>query len=236
MLTTLAAVALMGAQSDSISNYVQTGLRDASFTIRFTQSNFQELDKINSDFSKSYRFKSTTVKLKEPFKLRTESTVEDSTMVYVINGKKKHISVPKARIGQTFDCSKEPGKLQTWLDFGVLTPGIVGDYYTARFVRADRATGESVFDLTYVSSLGDGTRNRVWMDKRKFISKREWYSQMGNKPLLATFIYSDPVEQNGAYFPTKLTVKNADNKVAGVSTYQGMKLNSGLVDSLFAIK
>lgn len=234
MLTTVAAT-LIFAQSQSINDYLQPALKDAAFNVKFVKADFAELEKINKDFANSYRFKSNVVKIKEPFKLRVESTVEDSTVVYIVNGKTKQYSIPKARIKKSDDCSKEPGKLQTWLDFGVLTPAIVGSYYQAKFVRIDRATGDAVFDLTYVPSLTDGTRQRVWMDARKFISKREWYSQMGNKPLMATFTYTDPVQQNGAWFPTKMTVRNADNKIAGQSSYTGMKLNSGLSDSPFQL-
>jgi outer membrane lipoprotein-sorting protein len=99
----------------------------------------------------------------------------------------------------------------------------------------DRATNDYVFDLTYFQPKWDDTsRHRVWVDpEKRFTTKREWYSQHGRH--LATFYYEKAVLQAGVWMPTVVTVRNADNKVAGVMEYTRVKVNGGLNDSLFAI-
>jgi hypothetical protein len=63
------------------------------------------------------------------------------------------------------------------------------------------------------------------------VTRREWYNQYGRQ--LATFTYENPKQFSGVWFPTRLTVKNVDNVVAGITRYDSIKVNSGLADSLF---
>jgi outer membrane lipoprotein-sorting protein len=92
-----------------------------------------------------------------------------------------------------------------------------------------------VFDLTYDPSLDYAARHRVWIDKAKgIITKREWYNHRGTQ--LATFLYEAPKQYDGVWVPTRMTVKNADNVVAGITRYESVKVNTGLADSLFELK
>lgn len=121
------------------------------------------------------------------------------------------------------------------MDFGVLTKSLFTDLFEAKFVRKDRATADVVFDLTFPAKLDDTSRHRVWIDpEKKIVTKREWYGQRGNQR--ATFLYESPVLVDGVWFPTKVTVKNVENKVAGISRYEAFKINTGLEDSLFDLK
>lgn len=235
-VTLLATILATSAFQQDISQLWQGNLKDAAFTARVVRGDQRELAKINRDFGQSYRFTSTTVKMKEPFKLRLEARVEDTDILFIVNGVRKYFRIPRANISRREDVSKAPGKRQTALDFGLLTPSLFNELYQAKFVRVDRATGQPVFDLTYVPSLKDKTRNRVWVDpQRRYIAKREWYSQIDGR-LQATFVHDRPQQSSGVWFPTRLTVINADGKVAGITEYVNLKANVGLDDSLFAIK
>lgn len=219
----------------SINDFIPTNFKDLSFTWKMGTANFAELQKINKDFAQSYRFKTSSVRIKEPFKLRIESTVEDTTITYVINGTDKLIRIPRSKLNLKQKLAKDPGKLQTTLDFGIITPALLNDFYTATFVREDRGTQDVVFDLNYVARFKDKTRQRVWIDpKQKYISKREWYNRDGR--LMATFSYANPVQESGVWFASQITVRNADNKVAGTSSFERIKFNEGLAESLFEIK
>ncbi len=235
-MTSLIAAAVLGQGTPTIRSLVQDDLRDLSFTARVASSNQAELRKINPDFANSYRFSSSQVWLKEPFKLRLESTVDDTKIFFILNGSQRTVRVPRAGISQREDLSKAPGKRQTPLDFGLLTPSLFQDYFVAKFVRTETRgefQGDHVFDLTYVARLDDTTRHRVWVDPTtKITAKREWYSQLGGH-LMAVFTYDQVREVSGVWIPTRLTVRNADGKVAGATTYAGVKVNSGLADSLF---
>lgn len=237
-ITLIAALAMSPLpQSVSIDDVWQANLRDASFTARIVQASRSELSKINKDFATSFQLLGNTapVRLKEPFKLRIETKEGDTTFLFIVNGTTRVSRAPKANISVRQNLDKSPGKRQTILDFGLLAPSLFRELFKAEFVRMDRATGHAVFDLTYFPNLRDTSRQRIWVDRdRKFIAKREWYAQQ-DKRLLATFTYLAPIQDGGIWAPTRLEVRNADNKLAGVMAYEQMKLNTGLAESLFAV-
>jgi outer membrane lipoprotein-sorting protein len=233
MMHLVAATALViGAQgSYDWQDIVQKGFQDATFEAKAVKGVQKELQKINKEFAYSYRFDSMSARVKEPHMLRLESTVDDTKLLYIMNGTKKYFNVGN-RLKGTDDVSRAPGKRQTFMDFGILTPSIFADPFKATFVRVDRESGDLVFDLTYQSKYDDTSRHRVWIDKdKRYITKRVWFSQEGVQ--LATFIYENPKNKDGVWFPTRCTVKNNDDKVAGVTEYTKMVINSGLPDSIF---
>lgn len=235
MSLTATVVAAVLGQSYSISDVVQTRLTDASFTAQVDRAVIAELRKINNDFASAYRVKSTDVKLKEPFKMRLESNVEGNRILFVLNGANRVFRVSPAGISQRENLSKSPGKRQTLFDYGLLTPSLFQNFFTAKFVRMDRATNMAVFDVTYVPSLDDTTRHRIWVDPtRKYVTRREWYSQVDGR-LMATFEYAEPKQYSGIWIPTKLTVNNAERKFAGSMSYSNVQVNTGLADSLFTL-
>lgn len=229
----LAALAT-GQSGPSTSDIVQPALHDMQFVAYNKVGNQSELQKINKDFGDSYRFKYLNIWAKEPFKLRLETRVNDTDMYYVLNGTTRVFNIPRAKLHQRENLSRGPGKRQTWLDFGLLTRSLLDDLFDAKYIRTDRATGDLVFDLTYPASMKDRSRHRIWVDKSKrYVTKREWYNQKGVQ--LATFFYEDPKQYDGVWVPTRATVRNVDNRVAGVTEYSSIKVNAGIKESLFDI-
>jgi outer membrane lipoprotein-sorting protein len=234
-LLAITSVLAVGYADPSIESLCQKDLQDATFVAVKVKAVQRELQKINDDFGTSYKFDQIRFQYKEPLKLRLEATVEDTSAIYIIDGARQIIKIPRLRINSKQDLSRSPGRRQTPLDFGVLTPSLFTDLFVARFVRTDRETGDYVFDITYNPKLDDTSRNRIWVDKaRGIVNKREWYNQSGRQ--LATFIYEAPKEVGGVWVPTKMTVKNVDNQVAGITRYDSVKVNTGLPDSLFELK
>ena len=220
-------------QDHGISEVCQSNLRDATFVATVVRGDQNELAKINKDFGASYRFKYTKVFMREPYALRLETKVDDMDIYYIINGSKQMYKVPKARINQRNDLSSSPGRRQSVFDFGLLTPSLFTSLYSAKFVRVDRATSDYVFDIHY-KDPHDTTRSRIWVDpNKKFITKREWYNQVGE--LRAIFTYDNPKQADGVWFPTRFTARNTENRVAGVTQYESLKANVGLSDNLFTM-
>lgn len=233
-LTAAIALATLTQSGQSIQSYALDGLRDVSFTQRIVTGNQRELRKINQDFANSYRFTSAKVWMKEPFMLRMEASVDDTQIFFLVNGTHKLIRIPRSRINIKDDVSMSPGKRQTAFDFGLMPASLFRDLFQGSFVRMDRATGDAVFDVTYVPRLKDKTRHRIWVDpQRQAVTKREWYGQDGG--LMATFVLEDFQKLDGLWLPTKVTVRNADNAVAGVTRYENLKVNQGIASSLFDI-
>lgn len=233
MLALLAAGSIATLFSADITDYTQPHLHDVSFKAVIVKGNQSELRKINADFGQAYRFDYANVKLKEPFMLRVESVVEDQSVLVIGNGARVLYRVPRANIKSRQNLSNSPGRRQTFLDFGLLTPSLFDSLFDAKFIRNDRATGDIVFDITYQPGLKDTSRHRVWVDPdRHIVAKSEWYNQGG--VLLATFFYESPKKINGVWVPTRLTVKNAEGALAGQTDYQNVEVNTGLASSLFS--
>ena len=235
MTFTATVLAAAIGQSVSISDVYQSGLKDATFTATVDKAVIKELKKINNDFASSYRVKSTSVQLKEPFKMRLESNVEGNSITFILNGSSRLFKVSPAGIKQRENLAKSPGKRQTLFDYGLLTPSLFSNFFVASFVRTERGSGDAVFDVTYIKSLDDTTRHRIWVDvDKKFVTKREWYSQNGGH-LMATFTYSNPKQYGSVWIPTKLSVSNADRAFAGSLNYSNIKVNTGLSESIFSV-
>lgn len=219
------------AQSQDINDYVQNRLHDLRATVKQQTANQRELEKINRDFANSYRIKQMTARYKEPSKMRLESKVGVVNVVYIINGNHKHVSA--GPIKTTDDISNAPGKRQSLMDFGILTPGFM-KLVNAKFLRYDHEGGVRypVFELTWANS-DDTSKHIVWMDgKTRTVVKRQWYNQEGK--LMAIFYYKNPVEAApGIWIPTRVEVYNAEGKLGGVTTYVDLHVNEGLPDSLF---
>jgi outer membrane lipoprotein-sorting protein len=228
------AFLLVSQASHEPSEIIQRNLKDITFTAKTKVGNQYELAKINKDFGDSYRVPSMNVWAKEPFKVRVESKIKETDALYIINGTTRLTSIPRIRLRQKENVAKGPGKRQTFLDFGLITRSMLDELFDARFIRVDRATSDLVFDLTYPKSMKDTSRHRIWVDPdKRYITKREWYNQKGRQ--LATFLYESPKQIDGVWMPTLATVKNVDNKVAGVLEYVNIHVNTGLSESLFKI-
>jgi hypothetical protein len=161
--------------------------------------------------------------------IRLDMNVNGENAYYIINGFNKSYNVPRLGIKGRDNVAKAPGKHQTLLEFGLITRSMKNSYVKGVYVRTEGS--QHVFDVTY-QYTDDTARHRVWIDaQRRYITKRMWYSRKGE--FLATFLYEDPIEHNGVWVPTKLTVKNSENKVAGVSNYTNIRANTGIGESNF---
>lgn len=233
-MSLICAVLLIGANQSapSIENYVQDDLKSLSFVARVIKANQKELRKINETFGQSYKFDTTAVFYKDPFKLRLEANVEDTSILYILKGDTQVIKVPRAGISTHQNLAHAPGRRQTLLDFGLLASSLFKDLFSATYVRKDRETGAQVFDIRYQGN-DDASRSRIWVDPvRRIIVKREWFNQADVQ--LATFFYSRPEKVNGIYVPTMLTVRNTDNVIAGVTEYNRLQVNADVSESLFS--
>lgn len=207
-------------------------LHSVSFTAKITYGNQHELRKISEDFGKTYRFQYAKVKMEAPFKIRVESVVEDQSVLVIGDGDNVLYKVPRAGIHSQQNLLNQPGRRQTFLDFGLLNRDL-GDFFASKFVRKDRATGDDVYDLTYRRAAAkDTTRYRIWINpERHMVDRKEWYGQIAE--FRAAFTYTDAKRVDGVWVPTKLSVSNADGKLAGQMSMVDVQVNPDLPASTF---
>jgi outer membrane lipoprotein-sorting protein len=230
-MTTLIAALAVATAAPSFDDAISNKLDDLTFTAKVVSATRSELRKINPDFALGYEAKEVRVLWKEPMMIRLNANQAGENITYIINGTTKTYNVPRIGARGREDVSKSPGKHQTLLDFGLLTRSMKQSFIKGTYVRTEGSL--YVFDVNYQFS-GDPTRHRVWVDpQRRYITRRMWYNRKGE--LLATFIYENPVERNGVWVPTRTTVRNAENKVAGVTEYTDVRVNTGLAASNFSV-
>lgn len=226
------ALFVAAAPAIDFDDAISSNLTDLQFRMAVTSANRSELRKINKDFAVGYEAESGLVQWKEPMKLKLSSSVNGERVVYLIVGARQSYYVQRFNLRKTDDLSQDPGRHQTLFDFGLITKSIQKNFLRGNFVRTD-SDGYNVFDVFFQFEK-DKTRYRIWVHpSRRYIAKRVWYNRKGQ--LMATFEYSNPVQSNGVWIATQVTVKNAENRVAGVTRYSNVSANSGIPDSVFKL-
>ncbi|MCS6924150.1 MAG: hypothetical protein NZM10_07235 [Fimbriimonadales bacterium] len=210
----------------------QDKLRDLQMEARAEGVRLGELRKINKDFANAYRFRRMLVQYKEPLKLRLESEVQGQKIIYILNGGQKLVIAPRQRVRE--DVTNAPGKRQTPLDFGFITPALAR-LLDAKFLREERENGTLllVYELTW-GYTQDTARHIVWIDpERRYLVRRHWHSFGIYR---ARFEYKEPVQAApGIWIPSKIEVYNADQRFGGRTVNTNIRVNQGLNDQLFEI-
>jgi outer membrane lipoprotein-sorting protein len=216
-----------GAAPPSINQFTSNNIKTMSLTSEITQDNQAELKKIQGDIALAYRLHRGSMQYMQPGKIRIEATIPHvASGYYIINGNRKCTVGPLYHRVQ--DITGAPGKKQTLLDFGFVPPELLDDY-NATFLRKDGA--DYVFQIS--PKNGDTTKDIIWVDPKTHITvKRENYDRHGK--ILKWFLYKNPVKLSvGIYVPTVVELYNPENKLAGVTAYQSVHVNSPIDPSVF---
>lgn len=244
-LNLLACLALLGlgaahradAQAEPshhLGDYAVSTLNDFKASMKIVEFSEHEGVKINKDFPLIYKIKGDIkVQYKEENMLRVDGLLGASNATLIVNGTTQYATIPAAHIKTKISLGKEPGKRKTLLDVGMISPGYLA-YTQYEFKRTQVVDGVlcAVFKVSYRDKTLDTSHRMIWIDpKTKITLKRDEYSQEGK--LNATFLYKQPVEQDGFWFPTRIEAYNNEGKRAGVTGYNSVKVNVGLADSVF---
>jgi outer membrane lipoprotein-sorting protein len=227
-LTLLAAAAAAAAGPD-IHQYASTNIKTLQMDGQVVTENRAELQKISGDFANAYRFHRVSMTYEQPGKLHFESVVAGVHIAYTINGNTRYTSVPTFHVHKVENISGAPGKKSTLLDEGLLPPEQLGDY-NATFLRKEG--GDPVYELT-PKQPGETTKEIVWIDPATHITvKRQNFDRHG--ALAKWFLYKDPIQVSpGIYVPTRIEVYNAENKLAGITAYENIRINRPVNESVF---
>jgi hypothetical protein len=220
---------------EALSKYAQPALRDFSVTGSIVQKNDAELRKIDNSFVQAYRFRESLIQYKEPMKLRIDSKAGLLTVRYVINGNRKSTQVPGLRINKVKDITGRPGEQQSMLDSGILTPGFLADGVASRFVGMQTLDGRKVpvFEFWYTDER-NSRHHFVWIDPAKrFVLRHDVHHRSGG--LKMRFVFQQPKQIAGIWVPTRVGLYNAENRLAAITRYDKIKVNTGLSESLFRI-
>ena len=217
------------AQHD-IRELTSNNVKTLQASSEIVAENQDELKKIDGDIGLAYRLHRGSMAYEQPGKIRIEASIPHFVSgYYVINGDKKLTVAPFVHKVQ--DTTGAPGKRQTLLDFGLVPPELLTDY-TATFLR--RESGLLCFQLQ-PKQAGETQKDLVWIDPKTHVTTQRYNYDRDGK-LVKWFLYKNPVlAAPGVYVPTRVELYNTENKLAGATVYQDIKVNQPLNESLFKI-
>lgn len=207
------------------------GLKDLTMVGTVAYKNEKALAKIDTGYARLYGFKSATVSLKQPDKLRMEGKLGMVKFEYIINGGTKIFRAPKVKINKQEDYSDDPAKLQDALDIGLITHSL---WRSRRVEIIDdaEAAANSEIKLRLYWPKGDMVY-LAWVDARDLYLKR-FEKRNGANTLLVRMEYSNPKRVGDVvWMPTRVDMFTSDGEKAGTSEAGDIKVNSGIPDSLF---
>lgn len=229
-----AALALMPPAvvqaAPSINSLTSAGIKTLQASSEIVTENQGELKKIDGDIALAYRLHRGAFVYEQPGKLRIDASIPHFISgYYIINGNQKLTVAPFVHKVQ--DTTGAPGKRQTLLDFGFVPPELLADD-NAVFLR--RESGLLVFQLQ-PKQAGETEKDIVWIDPKTHITTQRYnYGRDGK--LTKILRYVDPVQAApGVYVPTRVELYNPENKLAGATVYQNIKVNQPVSESLFKI-
>jgi outer membrane lipoprotein-sorting protein len=228
----LALAAMPAAQAaPDIRALTSANIKTLSASSEIVAENQGELKKIDGDIALAYRLHRGSLVYQQPGRLRIEATIPHlATGYYVINGTKKLTVAPFVHKVQ--DTAGAPGKRQTLLDFGLVPPELLADY-NVTFLRREKGllcyrvqpkqAGETYYDL-------------IWVDPRTHITAQRYnYDRHGK--FVKWILYKNPVQvAPGIYVPTRVELYNTQNRLAGATVYQNIRVNQPVSESLFKVE
>ena len=214
----------------SIQSLTSANIKTLQASSEIVTENQDQLKTIDGDIALAYRLHRGSVVYEQPGKLRIDASIPHFISgYYIVNGNQKLTVAPFVHKVQ--DTTGEPGKRQTLMDFGFIPPELLNDY-NATFLR--REAGLLCFQIQ-PKQAGETQKDLVWIDPKTHITTQRYnYGRDGK--LTKILRYINPVQvAPGIWVPTRVELYNTQNKLAGATVYQNIRVNQPVSASLFKI-
>ncbi len=213
----------------NIQTFVSASVKTLQLSSEIVTENQDALRTIDGDIALAYRLHRGSMAYEQPGKLRIDASIPHLvTGYYIINGNQKLTVAPFVHKVQ--DTTGAPGKRQTLLDFGLVSPELLTDY-TATFLRRD--SGLILFQIQ-PKQAGETQKDLVWIDPKTHITTQRYNYNRDGK-LIKWFLYKNPKLVGGVYVPTRVELYNPQNKLAGATVYENIRVNLPLSENIFKI-
>ncbi len=230
----LAALPAVAARAvPDIHQYTSGSIKTLRLDSVVVYEDRDQLNNIGGDFADFYQVQKGARVLSliyaQPGDLRYDANVIGAHITYIISGDTRLTDVPFLHVHKVENIAGAPGKKNTLLDSGVVPPEQLNDY-AATFLR--RENGLLCFQL-----LGrlrtEPFKDLVWIDPRTHVTvQRYHYDRNGRRT--AWYLYKNPVlVAPGIYFPTRVEVYSPENKLAGVTVYKNIRVNTPVDPATF---
>jgi len=246
-LLAAAAVALVASvappsaaqATNQLSYYAQTAIKDFSGRTRVISKNDRELKKLGDGFVRAYQTGTQRFFYKEPGKVRLEGKQGLATVRLVTNGDQRIAEYrvpPGLKKTDRSDLKEDPGKGDYCIDFGVITPSFARRVQ-AKFLRYETRDGKRAAVFTFQHPGDKKADHTVVLDPETRLVL-DHISHHRNKKLpgfKSRYVFSLPQKFGSVWLPTRVELRNAENKTAGVSAVEQITVNTGLQEALFAL-
>jgi outer membrane lipoprotein-sorting protein len=231
LLLTFPAVAAQAVPD--IHQYTSDKIKTLRLDSEIVYENHDQLENIGGDFADFYQVqrgaRSLSLIYQQPGMLRYDANVIGAHITYVLDGDTRTTVIPFLHIHKTEDIAGAPGKKNTLLDCGVVPP---------EFLNQDNATYlRTQNGLLCFQLLGklksEPFKDLVWIDPKTHITEQRYHYDRNGK-LTAWYLYKNPVLiAPGIYFPTRVEVYSPENKLAGVTVYRNIRVNTPVDPATF---
>jgi outer membrane lipoprotein-sorting protein len=239
VLAGMLIVASAGYSAESIESIrsrlakMSSGLHDLTGTMTITSASRADAKEISKGVLQfvEYGFTEAKVTFKRPDKYRAEGKARDMMVTFVQNGNTKQVIAPDIMLKSTEDLSKKRNKKQNTLDVGFASELLWED----NSLRLVSSSG-GLIKLDMRPKGSDTKRHSfIWLDAKSLkLVKREIYSSSGK--LKARMTFSGHKTIAGVPIATVMKAYSPDGGFVGSIAYKNLKANTGVKDSLFAIK
>ena len=215
----------LAAASSSIS--------DLQGTMVVTPASRSDAAQINKGILQflDHGFREARIYYKRPDKFRAEGKAKGIDITYILNGNKKQVIAPALMLKKTDDMSHNRDQKQSTLDVGFASDGLWRDN---RIKLLSERNGTALLQLVPLGTT-DKRRELVWLDTKTLrVVKRERYGGTGK--LKARYVYLNHKMMGKMPVATLVRAYAPDGGYAGSISYKNLRVNTGLPDSLFAIK
>jgi outer membrane lipoprotein-sorting protein len=237
LVITVAAASVAGAQTaDSIRKQLaaaSSGVHDLKGIMVVTAASRSNAGEINKGVLQflDQGFREASIAYKRPDKFRAEGKARGIDIIYVVNGNKKQVIAPAIMLKKTDDLTNEREKKQSSLDVGFASDSLWVDN-SVKLILVSKGVAK-------LQLVPRGTRDKrkelLWLDTKTLkVLKRERYTGAGK--LKARYIYSAHRMMGRMPVATLVKAYAPDGGYAGSISYKNLQVNTGLPDSLFAIR
>jgi len=207
------------------------GFQDIKMDVTVTQKDKRALARVEASYSRLYDFRSATIYVKLPDKMRTEGKLGMVKFEYIINGCEKIVRSPQINFNKRESYPEASAKVQDALDMGLITTSL---WRTRGLQIMDdpEATAAGEIKVRYFYPNND-MQYLLWLDSKDLWLKR-FEKRRRDNSLVVRFVYSNPQRFGDLiWMPTRTEMFAPDGSKAGTLESSKIEVNLGPPDAMF---
>ncbi|MBI2841815.1 MAG: hypothetical protein HYX78_00275 [Armatimonadetes bacterium] len=235
----LAAVLASTASSKSAEEFrkrlsaATSSVKDVQATMVITPVSISDAGEINKGVLQflDHGFREASIWFQRPDNYKIQGKSKGVDVTYILSGNKKQVLVPALMLKTIDDLSDDIAKKQSTLDVGFASDLLWRDNAVS-LISESKGTAK-------LKLVPRGTENQrhefVWLDSKSLkMLKRERYG--GDGSLKSRYIYTNHRTFGKIPIATLVKAYAPDGGYAGTISYNNLRVNTGISESLFIIK